>query len=495
MGRIARWSFSAIVLTLGAVITAVSCVNPLTAKIKQDEYSAAGFLNAPVSEVPSGRSVTSWESLTFFFEEPIDIGTLNLGGSLASHYQTIQNPMEADQITVVPNPTLWPTGLQDLTISCESESGKVLNDASYSWTVFEGICVDDGADPGDADGSVAHPYTTIQEGIDAVDTYYGTGTVIPVRLAVGTYGEDCDYGTAWVAEMQPWVSLAGGYRSDFTGPASSGATMLSNTADSDDIFANPASVIYCDASGTSSQTIEDVEIDPGGSALSTGAHAGIHVDGGSPTIRNVTIEGASTSGPEYVQAMRIDGGSPSIENPDFDPGHAQAISFGLSVYGGSLTVSGTDFAQHRILAGTGGTHAISIFLSSGCTGSISGIRIEGPTSLPLPIGSIEYQIRGGCIEMYDNGVSITGNQFDMYPTTQLYAVYEFFPGSGPSAFTDNDFAIPNTGSSYWYRDHDENVVVSSVNYDSTDITNGGTTGKLMDPAGFDNYSSTFGINE
>ncbi|GEM_PF-4424188 len=493
-----------ILLASASLLSLTTCENLLSAFIQQDEEYQKNLLGFTVSP-ETGHWITGNETIRIVFAEGVNINSLVLSGTLGISESDIvpidwssTSGQGYDTLNLSPNAIggLWPEGSKTLILSVTSSTGKTVKALSIDFDIQYEICVKEYSPLDTPDGSVRFPYNSIQNGINAVSSVYNPalGTIIPVRIAVGAYSGSCDYGTAWVANLANQVSLHGGYNADFSELSSSGETELINSSNSDDVdFYNPSSVLYC-GSVIGNPVIENITIQLGGNASATGVHAGIHTQGGDPIFRNIKIKGISTGGPSYAFGILVEGGSPAIQNPDINPGHAQSSSVGMYIYdGGSPTVTGNNFILHRVLSGKGEGHAFGIVIEGG-SGSISGITIEGPTVLPLPDGDpAEFPISGGCILLYSNSTVINNNKFIQYPNTSLFAVYEFVTLSDPASFTNNDFAIPNPGTSNWYRDHDTGNNISQSNYDSLNITNG-TTGKLLDPAGFNNYSSTYGIN-
>ncbi len=497
-----------VLLAFAAILSFTTCENMLSAFIQQDEQYQKNILGFDVTP-ETGRWVAGNETIRIVFAEGVDTDSLILGGTMGISESNIMpidwsdtNGKGLDTLNLDPVVIggLWSEGNKTLILSVTSITGKTVKALSIDFDVQYAICVD-GESSGDQDGSVRFPFALIQHGIDEVSSIYtpGPGTTIPVRIAVGTetYSNDCIKDIAWVANLKNRVSLHGGYRDDFTGLSISGATILENTGNTNTgDFYDPTTVIYCGAVIEGTPVLENLTVHPGGSASSTGVHAGIHIEGSNPILRNITVAGEVSGGPPYVIGVVVKGGSPSIENPDIDPGNASNVSVGLYVRFASPTVSGIDTGTHRISSGTGEIHAFAFVQDgSGYGASITGITIAGPSNYtPSGVGDINFpdDARGSCIFLQSGSPSFTDNVFTLNASWNLQVVYENGINADPLVFTGNDFALTSS-IGVWYFDEGLTEINES-NYQDIDkeIDFNRTTAPLVGST-FGNFSSTRNI--
>lgn len=513
------WRQAVGMLLLGATVLAMtSCENLLSALISQDEEYQKQLLG--IEEILPGqdRWITGHEVISIQFEEGVDTSSLTLGGTLGiteaelwvEDWSTDTHTMDTLHLNPerIGGDELWPEGPGTAIISVTSNTGKTITAQTLNFDVEYALCVDDVADA-DEDGSVNHPFDTIQEGIDAVASVYspGSGTTIPVRVAVGDYEEYCNYSTStWVAEMADHVSLHGGYHGNFLSLDGSNETVLIDEGNNGGSgVESPTSVVYCGPSVSGTPLIENLTLESGGSGGGFTVFSALHIDGSSPVIRNVTTTGKISDGPGYVLGVLVEGAcTPAITDCSINPGHASSVSIGLYVYDDAApSVSGSNTANHFIDAGDGVSEGVAVFYDGSAgngSGSFTGIGIIGPDTGTTTGGIFTTMVvAGACVYITGGNPSFDNVTFVLdLDDDDLWVVYENTSDSDPSSFSGNDFALGSGSSSlFWYYDDDKSLTVTSSNYATagSEISFSGTSALLMGTGGHGNYSSTLPLDD
>jgi hypothetical protein len=313
----------------------------------------------------------------------------------------------------------------------------------------------------DNPGTAIAPLDSIQSGINAAKEKYGNDAA-EVRVALcseaNPYSASCKVynvspyqAAVFVVDMEPGISLYGGYATDFmTRDYSATPSYIKDTATSAIHSAenNPAAAVRMTGAAINAATIMDgFWITIGASAASSNVHCGIScLDGATPTIRNVTIRGRSSAEENDISfGVFISSASPSIQYCDIDPGESTTSSTGISSFGSATAC--TPMIEHSTINGGKAKYTWAILLKQEVNATVSNNTINGG----------EWEIATGgaghCIyllTMSSTGSSILSNVFSYFSSSHssTYGVYigDSFPASNPYAMTGNDFNYDG----YWY---------------------------------------------
>lgn len=476
-----------IIIILAAVLFS-SCENSLDSYIEKDELQAqkADILAAPGINI-TGNVITGHEEIILYFNESIDTATLSLSGDLGdlSPATYWDQTSYADDTLYINNTNLqiWPEGDdKSLTVSCVSASGKVLTGYTFNRDVFYGTCVDDSAASG-GNGTVMHPFQTVQDGIDNADLWYSGDTVVRIAEGSGTNYQS-NYNTSGgepVIDMINKVSVRGGYNSTFSiWDPDTYETKIEDTSTAGDH--NRAINIPSSIDSTTVLSGLTIKLGEGNS------NRGISCEG-SPQIENNIITGCLTEPYETCYTQRgiyISGASanPEINDNSINPGFNYSGDISTSCAIESINGSGPDI-HDNVIDGGSGFWTYGIILNF--TGSII---IENNTidTGYADLGATDYAY---AIHITGSSPVILNNVLTSSTSTATkYGIYEHNDSSDPAQVRGNDF---NFTSDFWYWD-EGTTSVGELNYDSVQVSTVEGTDYLFNPLNWNNKSTAEGIN-
>ncbi len=471
-------------------------------------YSVSSLPSIVATLAPTGVVVTAHETLVITFNDSMDTSTVVLSGDLSGGALSWGTTSRSnDTLTVTAPAGYWPAGeSQSLKVNGKDSAGFPMTELSVSREVFRGVCVSDPTQTPTVndDGTIAHPFRTIQSGIDAAKALYldqGAGPA-SVRVGGGTYEVSCSVETpgseVYAADMKEGVSLYGGYASDMkTRDSGANPSTLQNTdiSGSSTNDQNPNRTVNF-ASGITDTTILDGFTVVSGTT--NGVQVGIMCQNASPTISNVKVLGPPSTS---VAASRVygiflkDTSAPVVDSCTIDPGASQTYI-------------------HAVYANGPGTGELPAAVISNCTlsgGQTSGDDAEyvDAISLTRNDATITHNtITGGrttvnantnyasneyaCIWILQCHPIIENNTMRLYNSSYpVYGVFEFLSGSDPASVKSNDFDYSSWP--YYHDNGNSTPDIDEGNWDSVLIDNGSDTGYLFNPAGWKNVSTAAGL--
>lgn len=476
----------------GAVFVALSsCSNALV-----DELSRlASQANQPGASPAQGTTITAHEKITLTFPQAMDPSSVTVSGTMGSgaaywpsaggnKVLNLNDPADPKNTTGHPL-VAWTAG-SNLTLTITVNSGGQKSSYSYTYTVFNGLCVSDPTTPVTVadNGTAAHPFRKIQSAIDAAASWYAGRGPVQVRVGGGTYAAVCNYSTpVYIADMKEGVSLYGGYASDFATRNTVGNASTIQDTDTTDLATFPAATHSVDFAGaiTGATVLDGFSIQIGSGS---GSHAGIVCSGGaSPTLSNLVIKGSTntTDTGLATTGIIVNASSPVIDTCNIDPGNAYFTNIGMGQANG-VYVTGSSTPQIKNSTISGGrafvTCGIYIFKSgSASTATITSNTIDGgywdyPDEISGAAGNVIY------LSGYAQP-TITGNHLkQIYPgAPTMWGIYQAATTAQPTSVRNNSFDYNISGTPYY---HQGTTTVTPTNFTSQPITTGEGTHPLTD---------------
>ena len=474
---------------LFSTVLLIGCSDATGVAIDEDNniYLAGPVLELPEISPSDGSTITAHEIITIRFPSTMPVDSLIVGGDFAGA-DVLWDTQNLENDTLILNSQAevsWLAGDdRSLQITIEGYDEMI----SYAFEVFNGMCVSDPlnvVNPGSSgsNGTSLDPLATVQAGITkAVELYiFEPGDTAEIHITAGNFEVACNTTTpTYAAEMEEGVSLYGGYSSNFKErDVDTNVTRITDTSSTGGSEFDPVTAIYCDSEITTSTAIDGLTITLG---KEDGSHSAIYCEDGSPTIRDVIIQGRPEGEKNLVShGILLKGSSAFIENCTIDPGWSGVYSTGVyciqasfpTVTGNTISGGFSDDSTYGVRTETGSDSIITNnTISGGDWDTIAGTE-------------------GRCIRVRNCNPTISGNTFNWASTLhwETCAIYEATVTSNPASVTQNDFNYDGN----WYYDSDNTTMITKANYD-TPVTTGDGEENLFNPAGWDNYSTSEGIN-